>query len=314
MKKILILLFFATFWVVEMVFGQEHLAFGLKAKIDIGGYKNTYFVLSSSVGFAKQLNLWEKQDIGGMLSLQIGLNLYKGGLGNTKIPNRINDHQIDLYNTFAFTLGYKGDKIDWGKPLYTWNASNSTNLINPFQSSLSIATNSIWNRLFIAEDKTNRQNRAQQIGFASVSVNKVTIGYYNDGPPFSNWLGDGEDRYWTGGGLLHIGVPNIGKTQTIISFDRFTGYEKNTYEIANLLKFGEVIYKDILNSSYNRGRIQIKVIDNKSKVGYTCGILDDKYSDVQYWIHRSRGFPIHPNMYKLSLLIGAEYELTNKIK
>jgi hypothetical protein len=355
MKKTLILLFFATFWVVEMVFGQEHLAFGLKARCDVGRQNNTNFVLSASIGYAKELNviLDKGGGFGALLSFQFGVNLYRGGLGNSKLPTRIDDHQLDLYNCFAVTPGFwanrksiKSFRESLIRPLYTWNANYATNINNPYQFSATLATNFLWNfpinnkGFFPVKQKKSKEydsdgnkllvNRSQRIGFIGFGLGRViSAGYYNDGPPYDKIfsMGDGFDRYWTGGGFVHIGTKNwIDSTvyskldnhklkslpQFIFSFDKFTGYSPNSYELSNMLKLKYVPYKQEEMSSYNRSNLRYALLFNDG-IGLALSTYDDSF-DVQDKIHDITNYSHHPNIYNKGLTFGVQNIINQSIK
>lgn len=244
------------------------------------------------------------------------------------------------------------DKFNYRRPLYTWNTNYANTLSNPFQFSFTIATNFIWN-IPINGNETERQRqlqnetinnqrylpqdhntfngskmyvkkrRSQRVGYIGIALDKfLSAGYYNDGPPFSEWLGDGYDRYWTGGGFAHIwsqerfeGQPEgqyKDNFQLIFSFDKFTGYEQDTYEVANKLKLNKVPYKNIETASYNRGITRASLIYRD--IGFFISKIDSKAGrDIQDRIHKANNYPYHPNIYKDKWLFGMNYQYQNPI-
>ena len=349
--KLLFILLFCS----GIASGQQHFAFGLKARADVGMHNNTNFILSASAGYGKEINYTlhnsNGSGIGALLSFQFGINLYRGGLGNSKLPSRIDDHQLDFYNCFAVTPGYwyrKGNEhLDYQRPLYTWTANYANNLINPYQWSTTLATNFLWNVPInsdgfisgknkkatnsimspVPEISTQKihQNRSQRIGFLGFALDKfVSLGYANDGPPFEQMfgLGDGFDRYWTGSGFVHLGATNWLPTkgadnklmksvpQFIFSFDKFTGYSPNSYEVSNLLKLLFVPYKQEEMSSYNRSMLRYTLLFNDG-TALAISTFDDR-TDIQDLIHEGFNYPHHPNIYKRYNAIGLQQLITNQ--
>lgn len=330
--------------------------YGLTAKVDIGGKNNTSFTLSGCLGFGKQITAREifpkwkhgTDRWGAMASFKFGINLYRGGIGNSKLPSLFDDHQLDFFNSFALTPGwiYRKNGADWGacrrRPLYTWNSNYANSLNNPWQYSLTLATNFVWNlpingrevgsSPWLQLDSTDKSGqrpspkfrRSQRVGFIGLAVGKwASAGYYNDGPPFSGWLGDGFDRYWTGGGFVHFGVQEKraggdstgfnNNSQFIVSFDKFTGYQTDAYEAVNKLKLKKVPYKNYRTGSFNRGITRLTWLQNDSAM--TLSAIDLPLGlDVQDWIHRAMSNPYHPNIYACSITLGGQYHMVRTLQ
>ena len=237
---------------------------------------------------------------------QLDLNIYKKGLGS-QIPragykNRI---RIDLTNSLMLSLGLNND-IPL-KPLYVFNTPTSSALIQLYDYSFTFGTNIVFMNQKPKIEK-------QQIGFFNVNIPWVQVLYYNDGPPFHKIkLGDGKDRWWTGGALFHFGNSKT-EYQFILGYDKFTGYAQNSYEVANDLKLDYVSYpkKHHTERKYNIGQTRYNLIYNEYGIGVSFvaansnGILD-----FQNLIHTFPNYPYHPMAIGTHRYIGVTYNYFN---
>ncbi|MFZ1496617.1 MAG: hypothetical protein WAS72_06135 [Saprospiraceae bacterium] len=339
MKKITFLYFTIL---VQTLFAQNEKVLDVGAainlRIDIGGSQSTNYTISVVGSLSKNVKLYlihddglNKLRLGALVSAHFGLNLYRGGLGNSKVPSLINDHQLDIFNTFGLALGqgYGARSFDHDtgfrqRPLVTWKYLNAQSLNNPFNYSINAASTFIWNtKIGNKAEGINEKYRAQQIGYIGLTFDDFQMGYYNDGPPFDDWfgLGDAFDRYWTGGGFLeyNLGGIYIGSPENFftivpkrigIYFDKFTGYEKDVYEVANVLLLRNVVYKNPKNSSFNRGIIGAKLAW-ENDVSLNIAYIDRYNLDVQNYIHNLFSFnSLHPSIYKPYFLFGLSSQVT----
>ena len=260
--------------------------FGVQLRLDIGQRRTTTYTLSVSAGLGQYIgdNL--------LAAYQFNANLYRGGLGNSMLYSSQNRIQLDLVNAFSMTAGLK--TYSFRRPIYTWTPNYAQSLSNPYRHAATFSTNFVW----------NNHGRAQQIGSVCLTSGDAMLGYYNDGMPF-NWIGlaDNYDRYWTGGGYLHIVVLPT-KYQAILRFDKFTGFGRDAFELANALRLRYTLYHDIEQMAYNQGRLNLSIIHPH---GTAFNLSLHNRFDVQDMIHRAMRQVYHPNIYRWRLVVGAQY-------
>ena len=199
---------------------------------------------------------------------------------------------FDFISAFTLTAGFTNhfstDLIDplkegeYNVPLYYFGDFTFPALQNPYRYSFSVGTNIIFT--------TDRNKTAQRVGFFNVHLNHVQISYYNDGgTPFDDsYLGDGKDRYYTGGALFsYHGKPYTAINLIELSFHKFTGYTKNAFEVSNKLDLAYVNYKNKEEKYYNKSMWTLN-ISNPAK-GFGINIHRYNYTkwDVQHLIHFS---------------------------
>lgn len=264
--------------------------FGLKLKVDIGNKRTAHYSVSVSGGIGKQM--WDAM----LFSYHLTATLYRGGLGNSLLPSNVDDHQVDVVNGFAITGG-GGKPYRRIRPFYTWSANPAVSFSNPYRNSFTLASNFLW----------NNHHRSQQIGFAGLALGMVSVGYYNDGTPFSAQLGlgDGFDRFWTGGGYLHIGH-DASDVQAIASFDKFTCDSKTGFDVANLMRL-RFVPSSAEDASFNRGRTMLTLI-HRDGIGLNVGLFDNPSMDIQDFIHRLGRMAYHPKVYGKHVLTGLQYQ------
>lgn len=161
--------------------------------------------------------------------------------------------------------------------------------------------------------------RYQRVGSIYIGTQfGLEASYINDGPPFGKWLGDGRDRYWTGSGFLGYKFKpdwkSIDNRPVSIrwSFDRYTSYKENAYELATALKMDYVPYRDFTSNLYNRGSMRIGVfVENLYSAELT--INDSDYLDIQNVLHLLQGFSWHRTANKSSLSLQMSYSYLPKM-
>lgn len=259
---------------------------GIQFRIDLGLRRTTNYVLSANFGLGRTMG----KNV--LLSYQFNANLARGGLGNSQLFTDQNSLRFDLVNAFSMTVG-TGD-YRFARPLYSWTPNYAPSLITPYRHALTLSTNFLW----------NSRRQSQQIGAFCLTSGDVLLGYYNDGPPFNNLgLGDGYDRWWTGGGYLHI-VHQPSGFQGIARFDKFTGFGRDAFELGNALRLRYAPYADIGQMAYNYGRLSATLI-HPSRVGFSFSLYN--ILDVQDFIHRSMRLVYHPSIYRWRWALGGQY-------
>jgi hypothetical protein len=261
---------------------------GVQLSLGLGQRGCTEYHISATAGAGRMLF-----NHNAVLTYQLTARLYRGGLGNSLLPSRQNDLQLDIANSFGLTGGYGRSFRD--RPIHHWSATYPSAMTNPFLNSMTLATNLIW----------NRQGRSQQGGFMGIALGNTCIGYFNDGPPFHlTATGDTYDRWWTGSGYVqYFGGDRFGTF--LAHFDKFTGFQPNAYELSQALRLNNVMYRDFEYMTYNRGRIGMTWV-HSSGVGINASI-HNRY-DIQDFIHRVMKYPFHPSVYNPRLILGPQFQ------
>lgn len=272
--------------------------------------------------------------IGAGIGAKIGKNLmpysqytiaiFQGGMGSSISVAERHKLNIESLFTFGAVTGTVRDSLLYSRPLYSMGILTPTPLTNPFNSYFNLATTYIFrfNKPTLTNAYGVKHRFNQRVGSVSVGDTHWDLHYFNDGTPF-HWmgLGDGKDRYWTGGGFLSVHLKNSfdNKSESknairrvFLGFDRFTGYHADAFEVANNLGLGFVPYADPKQAFYNKGRIYGGV-ELASIPGFmpSFTLLDHDKLDIQNIIHKSRGQSFHKTFhhssYGLNLYYKANY-------
>ncbi|HRI01214.1 MAG TPA: polymorphic toxin type 23 domain-containing protein [Saprospiraceae bacterium] len=179
---------------------------GIKAYIGIGTCKTT-------------------KDKKWMVSSFINLGIYNKSLGNSLVLLN-QDNQIDLTTSVYFGRIWQSGLHKYYKNIRTINNLPIYQIRSDAKALAMIGVNFIL----------NNNGRNQTVGGIAANYDRVSISYYNDGGvPFDKLgLGDQFDRYWTGG--ANIFIHDSQRTNLLeLSYDQFTGYQKQYYELATKL-------------------------------------------------------------------------------
>lgn len=262
----------------------------LKAKIELGCNSRNEplinFRISSNFGVAGK---WIYNEL--YPSINTEFQWYNGGLGSrSNVGNRYNT--FDAIIAFTLTAGhlhdeFKGNAVWTARsiPLRYFADFAMPALQNPYNSSISIGTNLVF---------TSDQARSfQRLGFLNLNYGGVQLSYYNDGTPFQRiLLGDGKDRYYTGGGVLSYnqGSGNFTdlKSYSIeISYHKFSGFNENSFEIANTINTSNVEYKDNYQQEFNKSLWKFNFLSNNenNSVGMALSFYNSVRFDGQHLIH-----------------------------
>ena len=255
---------------------------------------------------------------------QYSITAFQGGLGSSISVKERN--KINLESMFALGLSggsQRDNDLYFKRPLYTMGRLVATPLYNPFDIYATLATTFVYRHTKFSTPiyGTDKYRYSQRVGSLSFGDAGWDFNYYNDGTPF-HWmgLGDGKDRYWTGGGFFNIHVSNYfdktrrdaGNNTTFrnifIGFDRFTGYYSESFEVANNLGLNSVPYGDKTQAFFNKGRVfagvEIAGIPGLTPI---FSLNDRDKSDIQYVIHNIRDQPIHKTLHKQSNALNLFY-------
>ena len=224
----------------------------------------------------------ENQAVIPMLDLKAAL--YNNNLGSSVLKSFRNRFHLNI--AFSPTISYsfgKADKYNLGYiPIFSNTFTGTTN--TDYNNNIGLSVGYVWQNNFGGGIKTRKT--FQRLSNLFVSTKYVFLNYYNDGGPVNNWLGDKEDRYWTGGGS--IGTKFLHKNEIqylMITFDKYTGFNKNAFEASGLLYSDNVNYKDMEETVYNSGKYSIKYLNPSLNFGATINHWNTPF-DFQDFIHR----------------------------
>jgi hypothetical protein len=244
---------------------------------------------------------------------QYSISAFQGGLGSSlSVRER---GKVNVEN--ALGLGVTGgDRRNheryFRRPLYTMGRLMPTPLYNPFNFYATLASINIFRLTkFSTPDYRDKYRFTQRVGSLSLGTRGFDFNYYNDGTPYQ-WmgLGDGKDRYWTGGGFVNVHIRNKydysdagnrsnGIVRNIfIGFDRFTGNYPESFEVANALRLNSVPYGDKTQAFMNKGRTYAG-FELAGIPGFApfFSLNDRNKFDIQYLIHKIRKQPIHKTLH-----------------
>lgn len=282
----------------------------VNANKNFDGTKGTFPSIRSYIGVALTKYFGNL-----ILNGSTNLGFYNKSLGNC-LTLESQDNQIDLTSSFQFgyaSMPHNHSEIPFWKASRSINNLSFNNIITDGDRKFHI----IQGVHFIV----NNHHRNQTVGSTFVQGNNLSIYYYNDGPYFSQiGLGDGFDRFWTGGGGLIWHHP-WRKYQNILefSFDQFTGYRRSFYEAAKLLGtdvFDYTLLEDLAaieSKSGSRREFRSKITNFTGKSNFNKNFNSSSYN------LKINGGCISPNLYgtlgfNIGLLGSLRFEKNPKQK
>lgn len=195
-----------------------------------------------------------------------------------------------------FLLSLSAGK-QWGNRTYIHKVQTSSQyLSSSFDSDcrniVAVTTN------LICQFAKNDNKKIQLAGNIYTAFSSFEFQYLNDGPPFPKFIADGKDRWWTGSGFLGFTTRQFEQQKPLtdnlsfrLSFDRYTGYTENAFELADALKMDYALYGKKGEYLFNRGSMRLGVFNNYGSVEVSAN--DTDALDVQYWLHKLRGQSLH---------------------
>lgn len=303
---------FSAFSQNEQLINQLQYGATIKAKIELSpNSKNEpdiNFRISSSFGVASK---WLSDAI--YPSINGEIQFYNGGMGSRSKPgNRYNT--IDGILAFTITSGHLHDSFKEGtfsairnNPLRYFADFAIPSMQNPYNYSLSLGTNLVFT--------SDGARRFQRLGFANLNHSGIQLSYYNDGTPFQHFLlGDGKDRYYTGGGVVSYnkGYGNMGELRSYsveISYHKFTGFNLTSFELANSLSASNVDYKESYQQEFNKSLWKFNFMSNDKNqgVGLALSFYNSNRFDGQHMIHWIINNSFHLVPYEYYYIIEPSY-------
>jgi hypothetical protein len=219
------------------------------------------------------------------------VQLYNGGFGSRRrVDNKKPSFTVDFINAFTLTTGLNNyfnqdslpQVIKRNIPLYYFSNSTVPALQNPYNYSVSAGTNLILS--------TDKLRMSQRVGFLNAHANKVQVSYYNDGgTPFDEaYLGDSKDRFYTGGSVIsYQGDSKRDVNLVELSFQKFTGYTKNAFEVSNKMDLAFVSYNNPEEKYYNKSLWSLHIANPEKGFGVSINRYNYTDWDIQHLIHFS---------------------------
>ena len=239
------------------------------------------------------------------------LQLYNGGFGSKRREGFDKPKlTLDCTNAFTLTTGlnnyFAADSFyvigDRNIPLFYFSNFTAPALQNPYDYSISLGTN------FIISTDKNKGN--QRVGFLNFHIKRLQLSYYNDaGTPIDElYLGDGRDRYYTGGATFsYNGNPKKGIDLIELSFKKFTGYTRNAFEVSNKLNLAFVNYNNPEEKYYNKSQWSLTISNPEKGFGININRYNYTDWDIQHLIHFSIFNSFHLVPYKDYFSVSSLY-------
>jgi Bacterial toxin 23 len=288
-------------------------------RIEFGnGHFGNAFSLGLAAGINKEYRLTPSTRA--RTNFQTILHFYFKGIGVPYYDSFISDStyiregsrpqfrkvQFDWINSISVTYGLCGSPSNAYRqvvrPIFPMAATIPTALRTNYYGLINVGTNFI----------INSNGRSQQTGFVGLGYDRVYLSYYNDGTPFQYvFLGDGRDRWWTGGGYVMIGSETVSATSWpdkqgnmyIVGFDKFTGYSLKSFEIANKLFLKYVPYAQGFEKVLNQSRFY-GMFRNRNQLSLFFSLNDIPKLDIQNMIHDGGSMAKHLGYYKPTMSFG----------
>lgn len=279
--------------------------FSIKATILFDFQKNKpnpYFRIGADVGIASTFICDYIYP-----AVNFEVDIYNGGLATRNRPGHQYGTDIDFIPAFTLTAGWPNTMHQGIDPnryvsLYYFANFAIPALQNPYEHSISLGT--VW--CF----GTDTAKQLQRIGFANANFAAgAQFSYYNDGAPPFTWLnlGDGDDRYHTGGGVISYNGPvNTALNTVEIAYHKFTGFTQSSFEASNKLFLAYMDYHDPQQQFFNRSVFDFCFANPFRGYGVQFQAYNSVTWDLQHDIHTGvldtyHMVPYTPTTYTLGL-------------
>ena len=273
----IILVFTSLILTAQTFPGNGDFQFSAKAeaRVQIGFKGAASFSANLALGVSQRLGnfLW-----GGTLAV----NLYQGGIGSVlSTQNRnvrgINQFNSDVVLSGSATLGKERSHL---LPLHTFNHNYPVVVLNGYQYSITHAQNFIF----------NFRGRHQRVGAYALKIDRVYVQSYNDVDIF---LGDSDDRFWTGGASISVYL-NDGYYLTL-GTDVFTG-ERNSMRTSHLQNpprgFPFLDYdQSPVDQQLNIGKLFLQLNNYRDNFNFEISSTGRRHMSFQDIIHKLYGIP-----------------------
>ncbi len=264
--------------------GEYQIKHGLKFRVAATGGVANYVPLA-------------KNDFGILPSVHVGVLFYnKGILGSNLNTNYYRTTFFDFFANATVTSGFKNNVTPLELehrfvPLYHFSDFVANPLQNTFDYSLSLGSNWLMN--------PDRNRASQTVGFINLNISRrAQISYYNDGGPILSYLGDREDRFYTGGLVVSAHFNRKVYLDLIeVSFHKFTGWQEYAVDTADKLQLDHIPYKNGDAFGFNQQQWKLNIVSYQQGYGAYVTIYDLDIIDLQDFLHFNSDFPYHPDYY-----------------
>lgn len=243
-------------------------------------------------------------------TFNLEFDFYNGGMGSRNENSFLKScWDLDIIAALTITSGINNhfknpDKLNSRNiPLYYFADFVYPALTNPFDYSFSLGTNIILT-------PTNKEKKNQRVGFLNMHLAPVQISYYNDGgfPMADTYLGDRKDRNYTGGGVLSFhGNQALPVNLIEISYQKFTGYTKNAFELSNALYLNFMNYHTPEQRNYNKSLWSLNIGNPHNGWNVKLNYYNKVSWDMQHFIHWGLFNTYHMVPYKAYWSISGGY-------
>jgi hypothetical protein len=227
-------------------------------------------------------NITKKLDFTVIPSVRFETVFYYGGLGTNGTFKKLH---WDMFLSPTCTVGSNRLKA-YGRPLYSIGSFNTYSQFDPTDWGVTLSSNIIYR---------NDEKRIHRNGTIFVGIKNFQLTYSNDNTPFNwlqckkfPWLVDTYDRWYTGS--LSIGLftakPTV-FTQFIVGYDRFTGFEDKSFEMAGQFMEDIVSHRDATQFNYNQARWVYQLgFGHIANIKYNISGASDLQEYIHYLISR----------------------------
>jgi hypothetical protein len=219
-------------------------------------------------------------------NLGLNCNVYQGTIGTSSLPKYQNKIHVDLIGSFFASVGQSRDDAYDFQQIEGFVAYSSNVIENRYDH---------WSAMLGTSFILNKE-RPQHIGYIGLSAWDVSLVYYNDGGPIVKDIGlsGKNDRWWTGGLTLSV-HPRNWAYRVKVNYNVFTGYNRDVFEVSNLLKLKRVMYKDEEQVFLNNGLLTVDV-RHESGFGFGLDFMSSKMMWLQNFTHVSGEKALHDSM------------------
>jgi len=274
---------------------EVDLGVGVKLSAEFGKFSNFQIGLGGGIG--KRFEFVYP-------NAHVDFQIYKGGIGSSLLDNQRKKIHFDVTTSIGLVAGIRVvNDIDLSEkfnPINYFGSFSVTPLNNPYWNSIYLGTNLIW----FSDDYLN----PQRVGAININAERsVQFTYYNDGSFFPNFIGDGHDRYHTGGGgFFYYGKFTDPINYVKLTFSRFTTFQQYAFDSSNQLQVDLIAYKDQKGFYYNQGRLKLTIGNYENGFGLSALIYN--WKDIQNLIHLVGDYAYHPNtLGSRRIMLGGEF-------
>ena len=269
----------------------------LRSTIDLNGIESGFNFSNFNISLVGGIGFHPFEQSYLYPTIHAGILLYnRGDLGAPYNKKIFRSTQLEFMLNTTLNVGNFAKNSNHYKrkvPLYHFSNLIPNPLFNPFHYSVSLGSNFIF-----FTDKY--KDSYQQVGFLNALLDRrFQFNMINDGTFFPKlFLGDGLDRYYTGGGQLSWHIDSNYLFDSFeFSFLKFTGYETIAFETANSLQLDYINFKNPNTIYYSKNRMRFNAHSSTNNFGLHL-TLHNTDRDFQDFIHYKGDWSYFPDIFK----------------